>query len=249
MKNPRWKELGHAAEEHVASPPRLLTTLLDYACPAEWRDGVLGDLDERFRRKAEAGRLRAEAWYLWQVATSISPLLRVKLRPPSIVGIFLRSRVAIPRVVSPTVDSVLYCEVPVATPFHRLVAAALDCAMVLMAYGGLLGVFQALGGQFPLNKTTVAAFSGVLLVTAFTYGMIWALAGCETAGMHWTKLRLTTFDGLPLEPRQRVLRLFGSCLSACTVLGLLWSLADEESLTWQDHISRTFPTPSPAAEK
>jgi hypothetical protein len=23
---------------------------------------------------------------------------------------------------------------------------------------------------------------------------------------------------------------------------LLWSLGDEESLTWQDHISRTFPT-------
>jgi len=23
----------------------------------------------------------------------------------------------------------------------------------------------------------------------------------------------------------------------------LWALADEENLTWQDHISRTFPTP------
>jgi hypothetical protein len=28
-----------------------------------------------------------------------------------------------------------------------------------------------------------------------------------------------------------------------TIIGLLWSLVDEESLTWQDHISRTFPTP------
>ena len=25
-------------------------------------------------------------------------------------------------------------------------------------------------------------------------------------------------------------------------LGLLWSLADEESLTWHDHMSKTFPT-------
>jgi hypothetical protein len=25
--------------------------------------------------------------------------------------------------------------------------------------------------------------------------------------------------------------------------GLLWIYADEEGLTWQDHISRTFPTP------
>jgi hypothetical protein len=30
------------------------------------------------------------------------------------------------------------------------------------------------------------------------------------------------------------------------MLGLLWSLADEESLAWQDHISRTFPTPTAA---
>ena len=28
-----------------------------------------------------------------------------------------------------------------------------------------------------------------------------------------------------------------------SVLGLLWSIWDEESLAWQDHISRTFPSP------
>jgi hypothetical protein len=27
-------------------------------------------------------------------------------------------------------------------------------------------------------------------------------------------------------------------------LGLLWALVDEETLTWHDHISKTFPTPS-----
>jgi uncharacterized RDD family membrane protein YckC len=156
---------------------------------------------------------------------------------------FLPPQAAKPRTLSTTVDSVIFCEAPVATALHRLVAAALDWAVVLIAYGVLLCVFYALGGQFALNKTTVMAFGGMLLVTAFAYGMVWTVAGSETAGMHWMKLRLTTFDGFPPEPRQRVLRFFGSCLSACTILGLLWSLADEESLTWQDHISRTFPTP------
>jgi uncharacterized RDD family membrane protein YckC len=156
---------------------------------------------------------------------------------------FLPPQPAKPRTLSTTVDSVIYCEAPVATSLHRLVAAALDWAVVLIAYGLLLTVFYALGGQFTLNKTTAMAFAGMLLITGFAYGMVWTVAGSETAGMHWMKLRLTTFDGFPPEPRQRVLRLFGSCLSACTVLGLLWSLADEESLTWQDHISRTFPTP------
>ena len=26
-------------------------------------------------------------------------------------------------------------------------------------------------------------------------------------------------------------------------VGLLWGLVDEETLTWHDHISKTFPTP------
>ena len=156
---------------------------------------------------------------------------------------FLPPQAAKPRTLSTTVDSVIYCEAPVATTLHRLVAAALDWSMVLIAYGLLLSIFRALGGDFALNKTNAMIFGGMLLVTGFAYGMVWTVAGSETAGMHWMKLRLTTFDGFPPDRRQRVLRFFGSCLSACTVLGLLWALADEESLTWQDHISRTFPTP------
>ena len=68
------------------------------------------------------------------------------------------------------------------------------------------------------------------------------MVGTESVGMRWTHLRLITFDGFPPETWQRVLRLVGSALSLFTVLGALWTLADEESLGWQDHISRTFPT-------
>jgi uncharacterized RDD family membrane protein YckC len=156
---------------------------------------------------------------------------------------FLPPQAAKPRTLGTTVDSVIFCEAPVAAPVHRLVATALDVAMVLIGYGLLLMVFRILGGAFELNKTNALAFGGMLLVTALAYGASWVIAGTETAGMHWMRLRLTTFDGFPPEPRQRVLRFFGCCLSSCTVLGLLWALADEEGLTWQDHISRTFPTP------
>lgn len=156
---------------------------------------------------------------------------------------FLPPQPAKPRTLGTTVDSVIYCEAPVATTLHRLLAAALDGSMVLIHYGIFLVVFRALGGDFVLTKTNAMFFGGMLLLIALAYGAVWTIAGTETAGMHWMRLRLTTFDGFPPEPRQRMLRFFGSCLSACTVLGLLWALADEESLTWQDHISRTFPTP------
>ena len=54
------------------------------------------------------------------------------------------------------------------------------------------------------------------------------------------------FDGFPPDRRQRLIRFFGACVSRLTVVGLLWGLADEENLSWQDHMSRTFPTPDDA---
>lgn len=153
-----------------------------------------------------------------------------------------------PRKLGTTVDAVIVCAAPVATPLHRAVAAALDWSLVLIGYGLFLaGYFLTgdfLGGaRFIPDRLNFGVFGGALMLIALTYGLMFALAGCETAGMKWAHLRLTTFDGFKPDGRQRFYRFVGSCLSLCTVLGLAWSLADEESLGWQDHISRTFPTP------
>ena len=148
-----------------------------------------------------------------------------------------------PRTLGTTVEAVIYCEEPVATSLHRAVGGALDWSMVLIGYGLFLATFFLMGGAMELNRLNVMVFGGALLLIAFAYGWIFAIAGAETPGMRWTHLKLTTFDGFRPDLRQRLLRFAGACLSFCTVVGLLWSLADEESLTWQDHISRTFPTP------
>jgi uncharacterized RDD family membrane protein YckC len=156
---------------------------------------------------------------------------------------FLPLAPAKPRTLGTTVDAVIFCEAPVARRMHRAIAAGLDWAMVLIAYGLFLAVFCLAGGQFVLNRTTSMVFAGDLALIAVAYGSMWVLAGSETAGMRWTRLRLITFDGFPPDLKHRLARFAGSCLSLCTVIGLLWSLGDEETLTWQDHISRTFPTP------
>jgi len=156
---------------------------------------------------------------------------------------FLPAAPVKPRTLGTTVDSVIYCEAPVATSLHRAVAAALDWSIVLIAYGMFLATYYFCGGEFGFDKLNLIVFSSALLLIAMTYGLFWAIANRETAGMHWMHLRLTTFDGFRPDLRQRLARFAGSCLSLCTVLGLLWSLADEESLAWQDHISGTFPTP------
>jgi uncharacterized RDD family membrane protein YckC len=159
---------------------------------------------------------------------------------------FLPPAPAKPRQLGTTVDAVIFCEFPVATPLHRGVAAAVDWALVTLGYGLFLGVFALAGGSFVWNKTDLGVFGAMFLLIGFAYGLCYALAGTETPGMRFAHLRLTTFDGFPPDGKQRILRFFGSCITRCTVLGLLWSLADEESLAFQDHMSRTFPTPDEA---
>ena len=152
-----------------------------------------------------------------------------------------------PKTLGTTVEAVIYCEAPVASKVHRAVAAACDWSLVLIAYGMFLGVSRYIGGSIALdNKASVAVHAGVLLLFGFAYGLMWALSGVETIGMQWTGLKLLTFDGFPPEKRQRLIRFLGSCLGLSTLVGLAWSLVDEEGLGWQDHMSKTFPTPEAA---
>jgi uncharacterized RDD family membrane protein YckC len=155
---------------------------------------------------------------------------------------FLPPAPAKPRQLGTSVEAVIYCEAPVSTTLHRAVASGLDWSIVTLGYGLFLLAFYVLGGQFDLTRSNVTVFAAMFPVIGFTYGLVFAWTGADTPGMRWAQLRLTTFDGFPPDRKQRLVRFGASCLSRCTLLGLLWSLADEESLAWHDHISRTFPT-------
>jgi uncharacterized RDD family membrane protein YckC len=147
------------------------------------------------------------------------------------------------RTLGATVEAAIYCDAPVATLPHRALAAALDLSMIVIGYALLLTAFRLAGGEIRLDRSGLPIVGGALVLTAFAYSVMWVIAGSETAGKQWTGLRLVTFEGLAPEFKHRLLRLAGSWLSACIVVGLVWSLWDEESLTWHDHISGTFPTP------
>ncbi len=148
-----------------------------------------------------------------------------------------------PRTLSTTVDAVIFCDEPVAPKAHRAVAGALDWSVVALGYAAFLAVIRIGCGPIQLTKTNAAVFMGMLFVVGMAYGLICTIAGSETPGMRWTQLHITTFEGFAPDRKHRWMRLAGSCLSFCTLAGLLWIFADEEGLTWQDHISRTFPTP------
>jgi len=141
------------------------------------------------------------------------------------------------------VEAVVYCDSPVATPMHRAMASALDLSMIAIAFGIFVVTFHLTGGRISFDRTTLLLFGAALLAISLFYGFVWVLANAETAGMRWMHLRFINFDGFRPNASQRMLRFLGACLSFCTIgLGLLWSLVDEESLTWHDHMSKTFPT-------
>lgn len=141
-------------------------------------------------------------------------------------------------------EGVIYCDAPVAIPAHRSIAAALDASVVLIGVGIFGGVFTLAGGEITLNAKTIPVFLGVIATLVIFYRLLWCLGRGDTPGMKWTHLRLVNFDGQKPNRRQRFFRLCSGVLSLLAAgLGLLWALVDEETLTWHDHISKTFPTP------
>jgi uncharacterized RDD family membrane protein YckC len=152
-------------------------------------------------------------------------------------------------VLDTTVEAKICCDFRVTPRLHRAVAAAVDWSMVLIGYGCFLALYRLLGGEFALTRFAITGLLGGLALLSFAYGVIWTIAGTETAGMRWTGLRLLTFDGFPPDSKQRRYRFLGACLTVATGVGMLWTFGDEEGLTWADHISGTFPTPIAAGDE
>jgi uncharacterized RDD family membrane protein YckC len=135
------------------------------------------------------------------------------------------------------------CDAPVAAPTHRLVAAAVDGSLILVGVGAFMAIFFLSGGQVALDRQALSFILGVTAVIALFYRALWCLANGDSPGMRFAGLRLIDFDGRRPDREQRGIRQIASLLSLLSAgLGLVWALVDEESLTWHDHISKTFPT-------
>ena len=145
-----------------------------------------------------------------------------------------------PRSAEPTIG----CGARAAMPIHRLMAAAFDLSMVIIAVALFLLVFYLAGGRLVLNVHTAPLCAGMAAVFYLLYELLWCLADTDSAGMRWARLKLVDFEGGAPVRDQRLFRVGAAGLSVLAAgLGILWALVDEESLTWHDHISKTYPTP------
>jgi uncharacterized RDD family membrane protein YckC len=130
---------------------------------------------------------------------------------------------------------------PVASIEERRLAALIDLACLLFAYGGFLMLFSSLGGQFTLDKLSAAVY-GVSFATVYVqYFALFTVFGGTTPGMMMRNLQVVSFSSEPPTPRQMLLRSAGYILSAGTFfLGFLWAMWDEDELSWHDRLSRTY---------
>jgi uncharacterized RDD family membrane protein YckC len=143
----------------------------------------------------------------------------------------------------PGVDSADSALFPVASIAERARAAVLDAVLLLFSYGGMLALFTVLGGHIGWNKIDVIVTGATLVLFYAQYFALFTIFGGSTPGMMVRGLRVVSIDGSAPTSRQMAWRSFGYLISAGTcLLGFLWVLWDEDSLSWHDRISRTYLT-------
>ena len=136
--------------------------------------------------------------------------------------------------------------IPVADRTARARAGWYDAGFLLSFYAAFLFLFGSLGGQFVLGKYDAVVYAVTFFLFYAQYFALFTALNGSTPGMHLCGLRVVSFDGSDPSTSQLLWRSFGYLISAGTLgLGFLWSLWDEDHLTWQDRISQTYITHAP----
>jgi uncharacterized RDD family membrane protein YckC len=124
---------------------------------------------------------------------------------------------------------------------RRVLAALVDGAVVGTAVGGFATIFSRLTqvrGPLLLLLTTFGSVA-IALWMAYTF-LILVYTG-STPGLRAAGLRLSGFNGKPVNRRLRRWRALASFLSALSVgLGYIWCALDQDGLCWHDRITRTY---------
>jgi len=137
--------------------------------------------------------------------------------------------------------------IPVADLSERFRAGMLDTAFLLLAYLAFLVLFGSLGGQFSFGRADTVVYLVTFFLFYAQYFALFTVFGGATPGMRLRGLDIISFNGSAPTPAQLLWRSFGYLVSAGTLsLGFLWSLWDDDHLTWQDRISQTYVTSSSA---
>ena len=140
-------------------------------------------------------------------------------------------------------QSHIICDAPVAPNSLRIQASVIDGLIMLAGMALIFGGFFYIGDHEAIDKHSLPFLLAVLITIPLFYKGMWAYANRDSFGTAAAGLMIVDFDGNPPSQSRRYQRLLGSFVSVLAAgIGLIWALVDEDSLTWHDHISGTFPT-------
>jgi uncharacterized RDD family membrane protein YckC len=124
---------------------------------------------------------------------------------------------------------------------RRVMAMAVDgCLMLAVFFASAM--LLAARTQQPLTPRGAEMFVALgLIIAGFAYNAFFFALGVSTPGMRYAGIALSTFDDEVPTRAQLRRRLGAMVLSLAPVaLGLVWSVFDEDHLSWHDRISQTY---------
>jgi len=131
---------------------------------------------------------------------------------------------------------------PVASLGTRLMAAVVDCASILACFVTVGFVFAHNVQHPPTGKGAELLAAACLPLIGMLYYAFFFTLPASTPGMMYAGIGLCTFDEQIPTRAQLRRRLAAMLLSILPVgLGLVWSLFDEDRLSWHDRFSKTYP--------
>jgi len=128
-----------------------------------------------------------------------------------------------------------------APPGRRMLAVAIDGAVVLAAAGVFGSIFYRLTRATLTVPEMAALGAGLLSVFWAGYQYLLMVYAGATPGLRAMKLRVQRFDGTPARRRLRRWRVLGSMLSAVSLgMGYAWHFLDEDGLCWHERVTKTY---------
>lgn len=123
----------------------------------------------------------------------------------------------------------------------RAMASVVDGSLVTAAFLAITLEIVSHSHNLPgVRLAELGAVAGLFGMSALYLALFFAL-GQGTPGMRYARIALSTFDGDLPSRRMRLQRLASLVLSVLPVgVGVLWSLFDEDHLSWHDRLSGTY---------
>jgi len=124
---------------------------------------------------------------------------------------------------------------------QRVVAGAVDAALVLVAVGTFALTFLKLAEEIPHSRLTVVCALAACAIFWLLFQYMFLTYRHSTPGMQMAQLELCNFAGEPASRFARQCRALASALSGFSAgLGYAWVFIDEDQLGWHDRITQTY---------